>query len=87
MRARDAINVEPVPEDARLLRQRYEALRERRVRIGEALPQRLQPHSTAPEGGLDRAGVVLPPRMDADEVNPDGLLFLPAVEDSTGGRR
>jgi len=84
MRARDAADVDPTPEDARLLLQRYEALRERRARIGDALPGRLQERAPLAESALEAAGVPLPPRMDEGEANPDGLLVLPPREDATG---
>jgi hypothetical protein len=87
LRARDALSDEPTPEDARLLRQRYEALQERRTRIGDALPSRRQPRSAVPAAGLKGAGIVVPPRMDAGDANPDGLLFFPAAGDLPGGDR
>jgi len=79
------VRVAPPPEDAGLLRQRYEALQERRQRIGEALPERLRPDAASPRPALRGAGVVEPPRMDSGDENPDGVRFLPAVDGAAGG--
>jgi hypothetical protein len=85
LRARERMSVAPPPEDAGLLRQRYEALQERRRRIGEALPERLRPDAASPRPPLRGAGVIEPPRMDSGDANPDGVRFLPAVDGPAGG--
>lgn len=85
--SRQPFSVEAKPEDAGVLRERYEALRERRQRIEDALPRAftMPPQSRRPSLG---GGVPEPPRMDSGDPNPDGLLFLPAGGDgSMGGER
>lgn len=88
MRARDSQRVEPQPEDAGLLRQRYEALGDRRRRIEEALPRRLTARPGAERAAVRSNGAVEPPRMDSGAGNPDGLIILPRGGDgSAGGER